>query len=277
MSSKSQMRLDSIKKIPIDLIELSGLNIRDIRDANKDLGPLKESLRETGLIQPIAVVAKDGKYVLVVGQRRWLAAKELGWKEISAVVLAPMGEEDAKLISAIENFIRRDLPFKDEVIYAEYLFDKLKNRMGTKSIPKEVARLLGITEAKAMDLLKKRLVPVEIAEMVDRKELGKGDAIRVSIAAYGNKEKQIELAKEMPKLVPLERKRIGPIANELPEGSVSKWVAEAKKRPREEEFVLILPVKWADSLKRAATDRDEDPEDTIKIAVIEWLEAKGFS
>jgi len=271
------MRLDSLEKIDVDSIELSGLNVRDVRDANKDLGPLKESLRETGLIQPIVVVPKDGKYHLVVGQRRWLAAKELGWKKISAVILAPMSEEDARLVSAIENLVRRDLPFKDEVKYAEYMFDRLCSRMGKKSIPKELARLLGISENRAMTLLKRRLVPVEIAEMVDRKEIGKGDAYRVSMAAYGNKEKQIELAKEVQKLVPLERKRIDSIANELPEAPVSKWIAEAKKPAKEVEFVLILPVKWADNLKRAAADRDEDPEDTIKIAVIEWLEAKGFS
>jgi ParB/RepB/Spo0J family partition protein len=259
------------------LIELTGLNVRDLRDANKDLGPLKESMREKGLIQPIVVVPKDGKYELLVGQRRWLAAKELGWSKIAAVVLAPVSEEDAKLVSAIENLIRRELPFKDQVKYAEYLFDKLSNRMEKKSIPKEISRLLGMSENQAITLLKRRLVPVEIAEMVDRKELGKGDAITVSMAAFGNKEKQIELAKEVQKLVPLERKRIGPIANILPEASVSKWVAEAKKPAKEEEFVLILPVKWADNLRRAATDRDEDPEDTIKTAVIEWLEAKGFA
>jgi ParB family chromosome partitioning protein len=272
------MKLDRIEKINIDLIELSGLNVRDLRDANKDLGPLKESMRETGLIQPIVVVPKDGKYQLLVGQRRWLAAKELGWPKITAVVLAPMIEEDAKLISAIENFIRRDLPYKDEVKFAEYLFDKLSSRIGKKSIAKEIARLLGMSEGKAMGLLKKRLVPVEIAEMVDRKELGRGDAFRASIAAYGNKEKQIELAKELRQLTPPERKRIDNIAKyELPEAPVSKWVAEAKKPAKEIEFTLILPAKWADNLKRAATDRDEDPEDTIKTAVIEWLEAKGFS
>lgn len=272
------MRLDSLEKINVDLIELSGLNVRDIRDANKDLGPLEESMRETGLIQPIVVVPKDGKYQLVVGQRRWLAAKELGWKQISAVVLAPVSEEDAKLISAIENLIRKELPFTDQVKYAEYLFDKLSSRMhGTKTIAREVARLLGMKEGKAIGLLRKRLVPVEIAEMVDKKEIGKGDAIRVSMAAYGNKEKQVELAKEVQKLTPPERKRIDSIANELPEASVSKWITEAKKPAKEVEFLLILPVKWADNLKQAATDRDEDPEDTIKTVVIEWLEAKGFS
>lgn len=246
-------------------------------ETNKDLEILKESMRTQGLIQPIVVVAKGDKFQLLVGQRRWLAAKGLGWDKISAIVLAPISEREGKIISAIENFQRKELSFTDQVKIAEYLFDDLKGKVGKKSLAKEIGKLLGISENRATRLLKRAMIPPEIAKMVDNKELKRNEADKIALATWPNEAKAVELAGRIRTLTNDEKSRLVDIATELPEASTAKWVEEAKKPSKTVEYRLILPTKWAGHLTKAAEERDEDPEDTIKSAVIEWLEAKGFS
>jgi ParB family chromosome partitioning protein len=277
MSSKIQTRLDQLRDVKLDLIEPSNFNVRDIKDANKDLEILKESMRNQGLIQPIVVVPKGDKFQLLVGQRRWLAAKGLGWDKIPAIVLAPVSEREGKIISAIENLQRKELSFSDQVKIAEYLFEDLKDKVGKKSLAKEIGKLLGISENRATTLLKRAMIPPEIAKMVDNKELKRNEADKIALATWPNEAKAVELAEKIRTLTKDEKSRLVDIATELPEASTAKWVEEAKKPSKTVEYRLILPTKWAGQLTKAAEERDEDPEDTIKSAVIEWLEAKGFS
>jgi ParB/RepB/Spo0J family partition protein len=51
-----------------------------------DPGPLTQSIRETGLLQPVVAAAVEDKYRLVIGVRRFLACKEIGMKKIPALV-----------------------------------------------------------------------------------------------------------------------------------------------------------------------------------------------
>ncbi|MDZ7343316.1 MAG: ParB N-terminal domain-containing protein [candidate division KSB1 bacterium] len=51
-----------------------------------EAGALTASIREVGLQQPIVVAAQVDSYRLVIGVRRFLACKELGWKKIPALV-----------------------------------------------------------------------------------------------------------------------------------------------------------------------------------------------
>ncbi|MDZ7289232.1 MAG: ParB N-terminal domain-containing protein [candidate division KSB1 bacterium] len=51
-----------------------------------EAGPLTESIRAVELQQPIVVAMIEEKYKIVIGVRRLLACKELGWKKIPALV-----------------------------------------------------------------------------------------------------------------------------------------------------------------------------------------------
>ena len=69
---------------------------------------LAQSIRESGIVQPILVVPEEGHYKIVVGERRWRAAQKAGLKKIPALIrtLAP----DKQLeISIIENIHRENL------------------------------------------------------------------------------------------------------------------------------------------------------------------------
>lgn len=74
---------------------------------------LAVSIDKVGLLQPISVVSDSGKYVVIAGERRLRAVKELGHKTIKAIVV----NADEKLIAElalIENLQREDLNPVDE-------------------------------------------------------------------------------------------------------------------------------------------------------------------
>ncbi|SFB68033.1 chromosome partitioning protein, ParB family [Brevinema andersonii] len=73
----------------------------------KDLGnlePLKNSLSVHGQLHPIVITTKN---VLISGERRLTAAKELGWQEID-VLVKDIDPETALAIELEENITRRD-------------------------------------------------------------------------------------------------------------------------------------------------------------------------
>jgi hypothetical protein len=80
---------------------------------------LCQQMEEEGLIQPIIVrKKKDGKgYEYLAGDRRFAAARKLGWPKISCLV-RDVDDLDARSISISENFGREDLstPVRDEAL-----------------------------------------------------------------------------------------------------------------------------------------------------------------
>ena len=106
------------------------MKIEDIkvrRRVRKDLGdinPLKESLRNYGLLNPVTL---NSNYELVAGQRRLEAAKMLGWERINAVVVdSTVGKVDQLEMELEENNQRKD--FTDEELLEGYRrLERLKN------------------------------------------------------------------------------------------------------------------------------------------------------
>jgi len=66
--------------VPMELITRDPLNPRKTFN---DIDGLKKTLKEVGLLQPITL---DKNYQLIIGERRWRAASELGWTEIAAYI-----------------------------------------------------------------------------------------------------------------------------------------------------------------------------------------------
>ncbi|MEN2998902.1 MAG: ParB N-terminal domain-containing protein, partial [Brevinematia bacterium] len=71
-----------------------------------DITPLKRSMKELGLLNPI-IVSED--YVLIAGYRRLLSAKELGWKKIVARVISLDKKQMFDDIEFDENYVRKNL------------------------------------------------------------------------------------------------------------------------------------------------------------------------
>jgi len=77
------------------------------------LDELAESIRTYGLLQPIVVRRTGRRFELVAGHRRLEAARQLGWEAIDAVVHVA-SEDEAYLLTLIENLQREDLSPREE-------------------------------------------------------------------------------------------------------------------------------------------------------------------
>lgn len=77
------------------------------------LAELTESLRTSGLLQPIVVRPANGHYEIIAGERRWRAAERLGWQEIPAVV-RDVDDRTLLALALVENLQRDGLSPVDE-------------------------------------------------------------------------------------------------------------------------------------------------------------------
>lgn len=74
------------------------------------MAELMASMKHQGLLQPVGVrVLSTGKYKLIYGSRRVLAAKKLGWDTVEAIVVNVDDEKDALLKTSSENVIRENV------------------------------------------------------------------------------------------------------------------------------------------------------------------------
>ena len=75
------------------------------------LEELANSIRKNGIIQPIAVRLnknETGKYEIVAGERRWLAAQKAGLHEIPVTIL-DLSDVESLEVAIVENIQRDDL------------------------------------------------------------------------------------------------------------------------------------------------------------------------
>ena len=90
-----------LTKVPIELLRPK---VRVRRDVG-DLLALADSIREYGILQPlVASEGEDGKYEILLGYRRYLAALEAGLKELPVISLGRVDLE-----KALELILREDL------------------------------------------------------------------------------------------------------------------------------------------------------------------------
>jgi ParB family chromosome partitioning protein len=98
---------EKVQTIELDRLEASTFQPR-LYFSDSRLKELAASIKEKGVIQPILVRAKGGKYEIIAGERRFRAAKLLGLKEIPAII---KNVDDANVLelSLIENVQREEL------------------------------------------------------------------------------------------------------------------------------------------------------------------------
>lgn len=131
---------------------------------------LKNSIREKGIVQPIAVRRIDGGYELIAGGRRLRAAKEVGIKKIPAYVLSVYKKEDLLELSIIENIQRENLnPIE--------LGKGYRRLMEECSLTQEdIAKKVSVDRTTIANLLRLLNLPDEVKESLRKGEITIGHA-----------------------------------------------------------------------------------------------------
>ena len=109
---EKQLDNDKFKKniLAISDLQKNKYQPRIIFDQDK-LEELSMSIKENGIIQPIAVRPNKyeaGKYEIIAGERRWLAAQKAGLNEVPVIIL-DIDDQKSLEIAIVENVQRQDL------------------------------------------------------------------------------------------------------------------------------------------------------------------------
>lgn len=156
---------------------------------NGKMSELKDSIKNSGLLQPITVrKISNGKYEIVAGERRYRACRELGMESIPVIEMN-VGDARGYELSVLENIQRENLnPIEEAESYLMlmevygYTQEKLSEKLGkTRSSVSNKMRILKL--------------PASVKEMVKKGEISYGHAR--TLLSLSDEKKIEEVAKEI--------------------------------------------------------------------------------
>lgn len=156
--------------------------------AAETLAELAESIRQKGVIQPIIVRRENDRYVLVAGERRWRAVKQLGMTTIPAIVRSAEGVDLLEL-ALIENVQREDLNPMEEAAAYKRLIDDFELTQ------EEIASRVGKARSTVANFLRLLQLPAEIREDLAARRLTLGHA--KALLSCGDTKSQLRLRKKI--------------------------------------------------------------------------------
>lgn len=131
---------------------------------------LAESIRDHGMLQPILVrPMEDGSYRIVAGERRWRAARMLGFDEVP-VNIKEMTDTEAAQLALIENLQRENLNPVEEAMGFKELIEKYGMTQDA------VAKTIGRSRSSVSNSMRILALPDRILNMVEDGELSLGHA-----------------------------------------------------------------------------------------------------
>jgi ParB family chromosome partitioning protein len=159
---------DAPHEIDIDLLAPNPHQPRQrFDDARMD--ELTASVRAAGVIQPLLVRRREGRYEIVAGERRWRAAQRAGLLKVPVIV---RDVPDAKLleVALIENLQREDLNPVDEAVAYRKLIEDLALTQD------QVAAAVGRDRASIANYLRLLKLPESVLALVASDRLPMGHA-----------------------------------------------------------------------------------------------------
>ena len=161
--------------------ELSRISISDLsrnpyqpRESfnEEKLNELSNSIKKNGIIQPIAVRPKKsepGKYEIVAGERRWLAAQKAGLHDIPVTILE-LSDVESLEVAIVENIQRDDLNSVEEArgykrLSEEFNYDH-----------ESISKLMSKSRSHVSNILRLLTLPKDIIAMLEEGSLTSGQA-----------------------------------------------------------------------------------------------------
>ncbi len=160
----------ALRELPISAIRANQYQPRKTFK-NEELDDLRNSIRSSGLLQPITVrqIVDQAGYELVAGERRLRAAQQLGWTSIPALV-RDYDDQTMLTLALIENLQRADLnPIEEAEGYSRLAieFSLTQN---------EIAEIVGKDRSTVANLLRILQLPHGVRKMIEGGELTAGHA-----------------------------------------------------------------------------------------------------
>ena len=166
----------SIEKKELNKISISDLSRNPYQPRQSfneaKLEELSSSIKKNGIIQPIAVRLKKsepGKYEIVAGERRWLAAQRAGLHEIPVNILE-LSDGESLEVAIVENIQRDDLNPIDEARGYKKLSEEFKYDH------ESISKLMSKSRSHISNTLRLLTLPEDVVSMLEEGTLTSGQA-----------------------------------------------------------------------------------------------------
>ena len=160
----------ALKSIPISQISRNPFQPRQEFNT-EELAELQESLKASGLLQPITVRRRPGKdgFEIIAGERRLRAATKLGWKEIPAII-KEIDDRTILTLALVENLQRTDLnPIEEGEGYHQ-----LSQDFGLTQ--QQIAETVGKDRTTIANMLRLLQLPEPVRKLLQQGQLTMGHA-----------------------------------------------------------------------------------------------------
>ena len=172
---------DKPKEKPQEINQTNTVSISDLSRnpyqprqhfSEEKLEELANSIRKNGIIQPIAVresKSQSGKYEIVAGERRWLAAQRAGLHEIPVTIL-DLTDVESLEVAIVENIQRDDLNPIEEARGYKRLNEEFKYDH------ESISKLMSKSRSHISNTLRLLTLPSDIIAMLEEGTLSSGQA-----------------------------------------------------------------------------------------------------
>lgn len=176
-----------LQRIPVSRIQPNPFQPRRVFSP-EELSELEQSIRASGLLQPLTVRRKGDGFELIAGERRLRAVTNLGWHDVPAIV-RDLDDQTMLVLALVENLQRADLNAVEEARGYKRLVDEFGLTQ------QQVAEVVGKDRTTVTNLLRVLTLPEPIQQMVETGRLTAGHA-RALLALVEERSK-LDLANEI--------------------------------------------------------------------------------
>jgi len=158
--------------------------------ARSELGNMQElmdSIRSKGVLEPILVRSKGDRFEIIAGERRFVAAKNIGLREIPSIEM-DVAENEAMEISLIENLQRKDLDIFEESDGLQALINLYEYNH------QQVSEKIGKARSTITEILSIGRIPPQVRELIREAGVGSRSTI-IEIAKQKTEDDMVRLVK----------------------------------------------------------------------------------
>ena len=140
--------------------------------SEEKLEELTNSIKKNGIIQPIAVrpnKIENGKYEIIAGERRWIAAQRAGLHEIPVRIL-DLSDVESLEVAIVENIQRDDLNSVEEARGYKRLNEEFKYDH------ESISKLMSKSRSHISNTLRLLTLPADVIAMIEEGTLTSGQA-----------------------------------------------------------------------------------------------------
>jgi len=245
-----------VDTVSLELIVANPNQPRKIFD-QAALDELAASIRERGVMEPIVLRPKDGRYEIVAGERRFRASKIAGLTEIPAVI-REMSDEDALAEALLENFQREDLTTLEKAKAIQGLLTFMSAEKCARSLGCSTSTLRRYLEL--LDLPER--IQEELSLPASKQQLsgftdGHARALRAVTDDYGTQIRLVDKIKQ----------------ERLSVEQTERLIEALKKAPDRKEAFLRIPLDATEEIMKRSGQRLEKRRAFKKRTATEFLQS----